>query len=97
MTAQLSRLAIALAQFHADHSAYPDALAALSPTYISAVPTDLFIDQPLHYARTADGFLLYSVGINAARRRRPALGHCPEPNPLDHADDIVVRVPVADK
>ncbi len=97
MKAQISRLAIALAQFHADHSAYPDALAALVPAYVSTVPPDLFIDQPLHYAKLADGFLLYSVGINAIDDGGLPSGTPRAPRATRSADDIVIRVPAPDK
>jgi hypothetical protein len=42
----------------------PESLAVLVPKYLSAVPQDPFGDGPLVYRRTADGYLLYSVGAN---------------------------------
>jgi hypothetical protein len=54
--------ALALQAWHAEHGGYPDNLDALVPDYLSKVPTDPFIDQPLHYRRDGQGYLLYSVG-----------------------------------
>jgi hypothetical protein len=42
----------------------PESLASLVPKYLSAVPQDPFGNGPLKYRRTADGYLLYSVGGN---------------------------------
>ena len=66
MEAQLTRLAFALALFHAENSAYPDSLAPLAPKFLLAIPPDIFIDAPLHYQKTPDGYLLYSVGRQPA-------------------------------
>ncbi|MCG3180521.1 MAG: hypothetical protein BIFFINMI_02883 [Phycisphaerae bacterium] len=64
MADMVSRLALSLAAYKADHGGYPDALAALAPDYVPAVPADWFVNQPLHYAREGAGYLLYSVGAN---------------------------------
>ncbi|MBS3734657.1 MAG: hypothetical protein KGY99_07000 [Phycisphaerae bacterium] len=56
--------ATVLAAYHAETGAYPDKLAALTPTYLQAVPTDPFTGEPLIYKRTDAGYVLYSVGEN---------------------------------
>lgn len=42
----------------------PESLASLVPKYLAAVPNDPYRDGPLVYRRTAEGYLLYSVGGN---------------------------------
>ena len=62
---QLTRVACALERCRMAEGAYPEALAALVPKYIDALPHDVIDGQPLRYRRTDDGrFLFYSVGIN---------------------------------
>jgi hypothetical protein len=58
-------VAFALAAYRADHGRYPDDLGALAPQYLEAIPTDLYAaGKPLGFRRSAEGFLLYSVGVN---------------------------------
>jgi len=64
MELTLTRTAMALAQYNADHHAYPATLAELDPTYLPAVPEDIFTDHPPIYAPKGDGYTLYSVGPN---------------------------------
>jgi hypothetical protein len=64
MQTHLAEVALALAAFKADHNAYPATLAELSPTYLPAVPLDAFVENPLIYVRTANGYTLYSLGPN---------------------------------
>jgi hypothetical protein len=61
------RTEVALEQFRKEHCRYPEALSALSPSYLTALPDDPFAGargKPLHYLPAADGnkYLLYSVG-----------------------------------
>jgi hypothetical protein len=63
MERRLTQVALALAACKAEHGgAYPASLAELSPMYLATVPDDLFSDKPLVYARTGNGYTLYSVG-----------------------------------
>ncbi len=64
MQFNLTRLAFALAAYHADRGTYPVRLADLTPHYLAEVPRDIFNDSELHYRQEAGGYLLYSVGIN---------------------------------
>jgi hypothetical protein len=81
MHQDLTRLALALAAYHAEKGEYPEMLDALAPDYLKTIPKDLFALQPIHYHREGKGYLLYSVG----------------PEMKDHGGDvnkdIVVRVP----
>ncbi|MHC4986253.1 MAG: hypothetical protein ACYTFO_08885, partial [Planctomycetota bacterium] len=43
---------------------YPDSLDALSPDIIDEVGFDSFSGEPYVYERTADGYVLYSVGMD---------------------------------
>ncbi len=94
MNSDLTRLAFALAGYHADSGSYPAKLADLTPKYIGAIPKDIFNDDAdLHYARDGDGYLLYSVGLNG----RDDGGKGPGESREDlTCDDIVVRVPRRD-
>lgn len=94
MNSDLTRLAFALAGYHADSGSYPAKLADLTPKYIGAIPKDIFNDDAdLHYARDGDGYLLYSVGFNG----RDDGGKGPGESREDlTCDDIVVRVPRRD-
>ena len=58
----LTVLTIALQQYHAEHGAYPDDLAILSPKYLKETPVDRFSDESLKYRVEGEGFALYSVG-----------------------------------
>ena len=64
MQYHLARVALGLSVFKAERGAYPATLAELSPTYLSTVPIDTFIERPLAYSRTADGYRLHSAGPN---------------------------------
>ncbi|MCS6866365.1 MAG: hypothetical protein RMJ56_15005 [Gemmataceae bacterium] len=58
------QIALALAAYHNDNGKYPDKLTDLAPKYLAQVPHDGFSGQPLIYKPTAQGYLLYSVGMN---------------------------------
>jgi hypothetical protein len=64
MQFELTKLAFALAAYHADNGAFPEKLADLVPKYVADVPKDIFNDADLHYQLEGDGYLLYSVGLN---------------------------------
>ncbi len=56
---------IALIRHKARHGAYPESPAAIDKDLLPEWPTDPFTGKPFVYRTTADGTLLYSVGINA--------------------------------
>jgi hypothetical protein len=60
----LSRLALALAGYHAEHAAYPQAIADLCPKFLATASNDSFSDKPFRYKPEKDSYLLYSVGPN---------------------------------
>jgi hypothetical protein len=61
----LARVACALERYRLAHDGYPEALDALSPTFMKKLPHDVINGQPLKYRGTKAGrFLLYSVGWN---------------------------------
>ena len=62
-------------------------LADLTPTYLNQVPKDLFTGNDLIYRPDANGFLLYSVGVNGRDDGGRSYTDQPE------GDDIVVRIP----
>jgi len=57
-------VAIALELYHRKHGAYPEALDALVPQYLPAVPPDRYDGKPLKYKLVDGKPLLYSVGVN---------------------------------
>lgn len=57
----LHRTAVAITQYKLANGSNPNTLADLLPTYLNAIPIDLF-GNPLVYRRTPDGYLLYSLG-----------------------------------
>jgi hypothetical protein len=64
MRLKLTIIGFALAAYHADHASYPAELAELVPTYIAAIPTDVFDNGKLHYQLKGGGYRLYSFGPN---------------------------------
>ena len=83
------QVAFALAAYRADSGHFPTNLADLAPKYLTTIPCDLFSGKPLIYRPTADGYLLYSVGLNGADDG----GRFHDDNPP--GDDIGVRMPLA--
>jgi hypothetical protein len=54
--------AVACERFRQANNRWPDTLAELPKDVLAVVPLDPFNGQPLRYARTADGVMVYSVG-----------------------------------
>jgi hypothetical protein len=60
-------VACALERYRLVHQKFPDALEALVPRFLNALPPDLFTGTPLQYRLESNGqFVLYSVGWNEA-------------------------------
>jgi hypothetical protein len=81
------QIAFALSAYRQDQGHYPATLADLAPKYLPEIADDLFSGKPLIYRPAADGFLLYSVGVNG----KDDDGRSPESEP--RGDDLSVRVP----
>lgn len=62
MRRRVTEVALVLAACKAEKGKYPETLTDLKPRYLKKIPNDLFIEKPLHYKRTGEGYLLYSVG-----------------------------------
>lgn len=92
MTFDLTKLAFALAAYHADRGAYPAKLADLTPKYVAEVPKDIFNDADLHYRPQGGGYLLYSVGQNGKDDGGKGID---DRKHGEDWDDIVVRMPAA--
>lgn len=57
--------AIAIELYRRDKGQYPETLEdLLSETYLDRLPEDAFSGKPLFYRKQAEGFILYSVGID---------------------------------
>lgn len=63
-TVDMSRLALALAEYRADRGEYPARLVDLVPKFIPELPQDLFVASDFRSVRGDKGYLLYSVGPN---------------------------------
>ena len=81
------RVAFALAAYRRDHGRYPEKLNEIAPKYLPEVPIDLFASGPLVYRPSADGYLLYSVGLNG----KDDAGRSFDDTPA--ADDMRVQMP----
>ncbi len=56
---------VAILRYKQDKGDYPDTLEEMVTSgYLKQLPMDSFSDKPLVYKKTAEGFLLYSVGMN---------------------------------
>jgi hypothetical protein len=90
MQFDLVKLAFALATYRADHGSFPAKLADLAPKYVAEVPKDIFNGEEPRYKREAEGYLLYSVGVNG--KDDGGKGY-DDRKPGETWDDLVVRVP----
>lgn len=61
---ELTRVAAALAIYHAERGKYPASLDELIPSLLKKWPVDQFDSRQLIYKRTDAGYLLYSTGSN---------------------------------
>lgn len=80
-------IALNLAEFHSEKGSYPNSLDELDPKLLTSPPIDLFNNKPLHYTRTDDGYLLYSVGENFLDEAGRSYDDMPR------GDDLIVKVP----
>jgi len=55
------QVALAAERFRRDRGSWPDKLDPLVPSYIAAVPKDPFDDNPIRYARVAEGIQTWSI------------------------------------
>ena len=78
---------MALELYRRDRGAYPDALEALAPAYLNAIPTDAFSGHPFAYRLLDKEYWLYSLGANRRddthkwlkiHRRKDLVIHAPE-------------------
>ena len=60
----LAQVALGLKLYKHSHGAYPKDLAALAPDILKTVPDDPLTGKSFIYARTDDGFVVYSVGCD---------------------------------
>lgn len=81
-------VAFALAAHQRDHGRYPPDLSSLAPKYLVKLPFDIFSNRPLLYRPRADGYLLYSVGVNGRDDGGRAFYEDPT------CDDLAVRMPL---
>jgi hypothetical protein len=89
-------VALAIEQFRRAHSdALPADLAALVPQYLDAVPIDPYTGAPLKFTHSAEGYKVYSVGLNRTDDGGDwgrAAVKTPEPTTLVVAKDIGIDI-----
>jgi hypothetical protein len=60
-----AQVACALERYRLVDGTLPDDLSALTPQFISSIPTDVIDGEPLRYRKTGDdSYIIYSVGWN---------------------------------
>lgn len=64
MRAELTQVALALAAYKSEHGSYPKSLEKLAPAYIQKLPADFYVEKPLTYNPSKNGYKLYAVGPN---------------------------------
>ena len=83
--ARITQTVLAIERFRLAHAnQLPDALDALVPAYLPAIPSDPFDGKPLRFKRRESGYIVYSVGPDAVDDgglERPA--KYKEKDPLD--------------
>jgi hypothetical protein len=84
-------IAFALAAYRHDHKRYPARLDDLAPKYLPAVPGDLFSGNAMIHRPAANGYLLYSVGVNG--RDDEVRSNDDDPQ----GDDLPVRMPLPER
>jgi hypothetical protein len=62
--ARVTETGIALRRYQLKHAAMPPGLDALVPEFLDSVPLDPIDLKPLRYRLKADGWQLYSIGVN---------------------------------
>jgi hypothetical protein len=96
MRFELTKLAFALAQYRVETNMYPAKLSFLAPTYVPAIPKDVFSDAELHFRQGGGGYVLYSVGKNGrddgARGFENEEGQRSDEYFMNDWDDLVVRM-----
>jgi len=61
--ARITQTVLAIERFRLAHAnQLPDALDALVPAYLPAIPSDPFDGKPLRFKRRESGYIVYSVG-----------------------------------
>jgi hypothetical protein len=83
--ADLLRVGLALARYKAKSGEYPSALADLAPGFLATIPADAFASTPFVYKKTANGYLLYSVGANQIDEQGRSYDQ--------QADDLPIEIP----
>jgi hypothetical protein len=81
----LLRVGLALARFKAKTGDYPEKLAELAPDFLATIPADAFAGTPFVYKKTANGYLLYSIGNNQIDEQGRSYDQ--------KADDLPIEIP----
>ena len=87
-------LQLALRAYRLDHCAYPSTLAALTPAYLSTVPTDPFDDKTIRYRPSRGGYVMYSIGPDLVDNGGTPMPPTSQYQPIDdktHGDIVVSK------
>ena len=85
---RLADIALAAQRYRLAHGRLPEALDDLTPDFIPSVPLDPFSGEPTRYLRTADGFVVYSVGAD----RKDDGGHLDVEAFYTRSPDLAYRI-----
>ena len=61
---EICRAGLALKIYKEQNGSYPEELGELAPHILGEIPLDPFTGKNLVYSKSADGFILYSLGPN---------------------------------
>ena len=77
-------IALAAQRYRLANGRLPQSIDDMVPDFLPSIPLDLYTGEPLHYAPTDDGFVVYSVGadrkddgglLDEFQTREPDLGY----------------------
>lgn len=85
-----TQVGLLLAAWQAEHGEYPASLEELASKSAKSLPEDPYLDKPLTYRVTGNGFKLYSLGKNLKDDGGISLDQAE----FYDASDIVVQVPL---
>ena len=65
----LGQVVFSLEAYKLDHGEYPDQLDQLVPGNLEKVPDDIYVEKPFLYEKTAERYLLHSLGPDGKENR----------------------------
>lgn len=91
IAARCTTLTLAIERYRLSQNALPSSLNDLVPAYIDSIPTDPFTGKGLLYIHGANGYIIYSVGVNRTDDGGATISAAPETPPLDRGVRIQTK------